>query len=221
MTRVKHTSQFIFLILFPLIFVLPALGQNPVASRGIQLLAISEQECIERAQKALLAEGYTFLTSSKSFGGKNIHTAGILCNAAPDGKMWVNIFVASTHNDPTVPGAERERLQARMDRSAGTPEYIDWGRQPNQIEGRQIGSRYTFTCKPGGPTSGRLWGTDLYTDDSSICLAAAHAGLISTSDGGTVTIEIRAGAQAYNGSTRYGIGSSGYGGWGGSFVFVR
>lgn len=122
MIRVTSTWRLIFLILFTPIFVLPALGQNPVASRGIQLLAISEQECVDRAQRALLAEGYTFLTASKSFGGKNIHTAGILCNAAPDGKMWVNIFVASTHTDPTVPGAERVKLQGRMDQSASTAE---------------------------------------------------------------------------------------------------
>jgi LCCL domain-containing protein len=94
-----------------------------------------------------------------------------------------------------------------------------WGTQANQWRG-QNGRRETLACPPGGPTAGRLWGTDIYTDDSSICLAAVHAGLITAAAGGTVTIEIRPGQPAYTGSTRYGVASSGYGGWSGSFVFV-
>jgi len=31
--------------------------------------------------------------------------------------MWVNIVVASVHNDMNVPGAERVKLQGRMDQS--------------------------------------------------------------------------------------------------------
>lgn len=54
-------------------------------------------------------------TYSSIFGGKSVHTAGILRNAAPDGKIWVSIVVASNHADMNVPGRERVRLQERMD----------------------------------------------------------------------------------------------------------
>lgn len=101
------------------------------------------------------------------------------------------------------------------------PEFmsINWGTQATAWRG-QNGARYRLSCPSGGATSGRLWGTDLYTDDSSICLAAVHAGLIGTS-GGNVIIEIRPGAASYAGSSRNGVTSTPYGSWTGSFVFVR
>jgi hypothetical protein len=94
-----------------------------------------------------------------------------------------------------------------------------WTAQADSYRG-QNGKRYTITFPPGGVLSPRLWGTDLYTDDSSIGTAAVHAGLINPQSGGTVTIEIRPGASSYQGSTRNGITSSGYGGFSGSFVFA-
>ncbi len=54
------------------------------------------------------------------------------------------------------------------------------------------GQRFDYHCPPGG-SPGSIWGTDVYTDDSSVCTAAVHTGLISLSSGGDVTIEISAG----------------------------
>lgn len=81
------------------------------------------------------------------------------------------------------------------------------------------GRRLTFSCPPGG-SAGPVWGTDLYTDDSSVCTAAVHAGRISMSRGGSATIVLKAGAQSYAGSTRRGVTTSGYGPWDGSFAFT-
>lgn len=110
--------------------------------------------------------------------------------------------------------------------SGGTLLPATWATQANNalpggssLRGRN-GERFSFTCPPGGPTSGRLWGTDLYTDDSSICLASVHAGVITAASGGTVTIEIRPGASSYTGSTRNGVSSGGWGAWEGSFIVV-
>ncbi len=102
---------------------------------------------------------------------------------------------------------------------APAPTTATWGTQADQWRG-QNGTRHTLLCPPGGPTAGRLWGTDIYTDDSSVCLAATHAGLITATAGGTVTIEIRPGQAGYTGSARNGVTSNPYGGWSGSFVFV-
>ncbi|WP_442942330.1 LCCL domain-containing protein [Nostoc sp.] len=63
--------------------------------------------------------------------------------------------------------------------------------------------------------------TTVYTDDSSICNAAVHAGLITTRNGGQVRIRICPGAVSYYGTTRNGVNSRNYGSWGGSFIFVR
>lgn len=95
---------------------------------------------------------------------------------------------------------------------------INWGTQADSLRGRN-GQQFTFVC-PAQGTLGRLWGTDVYTDDSSICTAAVHAGLITTLRGGTVTIQVRPGASSYSGTSRNGATSNGYGSWSGSFVFV-
>lgn len=75
-----------------------------------------------------------------------------------------------------------------------------------------------FNCLPQSNTS-TIWGTDIYTDDSSVCGAAAHAGLIDES-GGLVTLKILPGQDSYEGSTRNGITTLDYGTWDGSFSFV-
>lgn len=96
---------------------------------------------------------------------------------------------------------------------------INWAAQADSLRGRS-GQRFTFQCPAGGPASGRLWGTDLYTDDSSICTAGVHAGVINVASGGSVTIEIRPAATSYRGTLRNGITSRSYGGYAGSFVVV-
>ena len=84
----------------------------------------------------------------------------------------------------------------------------------------KTGARYSFVCPPGGAAS-TVWGSGSYTDDSSVCTAAVHAGLIGFAQGGTVTVEVRAGLPAYAGSTSNGVTTKAYGGWHGTFVFVR
>ncbi|MEP7159081.1 MAG: LCCL domain-containing protein, partial [Chloroflexota bacterium] len=57
-------------------------------------------------------------------------------------------------------------------------------------------------------------------DDSSVCTAAVHAGLITFAAGGSVTIEIQPDAVTYTGSERNGVSSGSWSTWYGSFVFV-
>jgi hypothetical protein len=103
-------------------WAVPAAAQ-PSMSRGEQRLPISYDECMQRAVRALQAEGYTLIGQGGAFvhGFKDIHGAYILCNVAPEGTTWANIVVASSHNDAGVPGAERQRLQARMNQSEIPP----------------------------------------------------------------------------------------------------
>jgi hypothetical protein len=85
--------------------------------------------------------------------------------------------------------------------------------------GTFVGARFAYTC-PAGGKPGQAWGTDVYTDDSSVCTAAAHVGVIRPATGGSVTIEMRDGQQSYTGSTRNGITTSDYGSWDASFVVL-
>jgi len=84
----------------------------------------------------------------------------------------------------------------------------------------KTGQRFTYRFGPGN-SSATVWGTTIYTDDTSIALAAVHAGLITFQQGGVVTIEIRPGMQSYTGSKANGINSGNYGAWNGSYVFVK
>jgi hypothetical protein len=94
----------------------------------------------------------------------------------------------------------------------------DWRATAVPFRG-QTGARIVFTCPKYG-TPGSIWGTDIYTDDSSVCTAAVHAGRITLAGGGSVTIEIRPGQSSYAGSTRNRITSSSYPSWPWSFVIV-
>jgi len=100
----------------------------------------------------------------------------------------------------------------------GSTQTIGWNTTPSDKRGRN-GQQFMYNCSPNGAPA-TVWGTDVYTDDSSICTAAVHAGLISFQAGGTVTIEIRQGQQSYTGSSRNGVVTKGYGSWYSSFIFV-
>jgi hypothetical protein len=60
-------------------------------------------------------------------------------------------------------------------------------------------AHFEFDCPPGGSVEYEIWGgvDGNYTDDSSICVSAVHAGLISAEDGGTVTVQIVPGLETY------------------------
>jgi len=92
-----------------------------------------------------------------------------------------------------------------------------WSRTAAAFRGKD-GTRLTVRCSADGP-GGSVWGTGTYTDDSSICAAAAHAGLITLASGGSVTIEIAPGESSYAGSVANEVSSSDYGSFSGSFTF--
>jgi len=70
-----------------------------------------------------------------------------------------------------------------------------------------------------GAASGPVWGSDIYTDDSSVARAAVHAGLLQVGETGVVTVTILPGQSSYAASQRHGVNSSSYGAWSGSYRF--
>jgi hypothetical protein len=94
-----------------------------------------------------------------------------------------------------------------------------WSLNATAYDG-QNATRYAYWCPPGGAFR-TVWGTDLYTHDSSVCTAGVHAGAISQATGGFVVIEMRPGADSYTGSDRNGVTTQDYGQWGTSYVIVK
>ncbi len=78
-----------------------------------------------------------------------------------------------------------------------------------------------FTCPMAGENRGPIWGTGTYTDDSSICTAAVHSGLITYQDGGDVAIQVVPGLGRYDGSSLNGVESLDFPEWSGSYRFVE
>jgi hypothetical protein len=89
---------------------------------------------------------------------------------------------------------------------------------PGTILAYEAGKTHKFKC-PAKGKEGAVWGTDVYTADSSICPAAVHAGQMNLENGGTVTIEFRPGQASYQGTTRNGVKTNEYGAYAHSFVF--
>ena len=83
----------------------------------------------------------------------------------------------------------------------------------------QVGKEFTYDCPAGGNTGASVYGTDLYTTDSSVCAAAVHAGKITAQNGGKVTFVILKGAASYNGTTRHGVTTRSWGSYAWAFSF--
>ena len=202
-------------------------------------------ECMTRAPSALRAEGFTTVERYGriwfgSSGGPV--SATIVCYGLAKGTI-VTISAANQGNSGPS-GATVGRLADRIfiaeepkptPGSAPVPnppppaaEPADWSTSlvPKRAPNGKVGDRFTYDCPPNPEKKqGRVWGTDLYTDDSSICTAAVHAGLITFGKGGKVTVEKRPGVPLYIGSDRRDVASSNYDNrpnpFPGSFVFVE
>jgi len=89
---------------------------------------------------------------------------------------------------------------------------------PGSLAERPSEKPVSCDCSAAAAAGGGVWGTDLYTADSSICRAAVHAGIIKP-EGGKVTVHPMLGQATYDGSTRNGVSTTDYGAFGGSFAF--
>ena len=118
---------------------------------------------------------------------------------------------ASADNSNTGPSSSVPPSSA----GKGTP--TTWEANASSFNAKD-GETFTLACSPGG-TEHSVWGSDIYTSDSSICTAGVHSGLITYQQGGTVTIELRPGRAIYGCSERNGVTTSSYGSYQRSFVF--
>lgn len=140
-------------------------------------------------------------------------------------RVMVSISVSTTRGDELGEGI-RDFLTECV--AGACPEMeppglmnpIDWTTTAGEYRGMD-GELIDFECPPlGTAVAGTIWGTTIYTDDSAICQAAAHMGVITQASGGIVTIEIMPGQSAYRANTRNGITSNQWSRFEGSFRVV-
>ena len=84
---------------------------------------------------------------------------------------------------------------------------------------RRIGKRFAFRVT--GFAGNALYGTDVYTTDSSLANAAVHAGVLKPGQVGIVRVEIVVPPFAYGSSTRNGCTSNAYEAYNGAFKVLK
>ncbi|MEM1088276.1 MAG: LCCL domain-containing protein [Pseudomonadota bacterium] len=88
---------------------------------------------------------------------------------------------------------------------------IDWETTINHFQidsDKFIGQRLSVDCPEwtAADDAGVIYGTDLYSSDSAICIAAQHAGAI-TESGGRATLQLMPSPEAYQGLVQNGVRS--------------
>lgn len=82
----------------------------------------------------------------------------------------------------------------------------------NLMEYRErVGQTFVFLVT--GSNNGSVYGTDVYTDDSSLATAVVHAGVLKVGETGLVKVTIVSGAQKHPSSSRNGITSHNWESW--------
>jgi hypothetical protein len=74
-------------------------------------------------------------------------------------------------------------------------------------------------CPAAATAAGSVWGSDVYTDDSAICRAALHAGMIGAG-GGRIWVRAAPGRDSYPALDRNGVASGTWGSWARSIAFA-
>jgi LCCL domain len=73
----------------------------------------------------------------------------------------------------------------------------------------QVGQVYYIRVMGG--TTGSVWGTDVYTTDSTLAAVSVHAGVLAAGQTGVVKVTILASPPTFQGTQRNGVTSSDYG----------
>ncbi|NIA68988.1 hypothetical protein HBA54_10320 [Pelagibius litoralis] len=108
--------------------------------------------------------------------------------------VFVDAAGSSAADEARAPYIERLKWDSRFSRSGFAHKQL-------------VGQQFTFNC-PAAPADmkpRRVIGTDSYAQKAIICLAAVHAGKITTTDGGLVTVQMNPGIKKLVGSIRNGI----------------
>lgn len=92
----------------------------------------------------------------------------------------------------------------------GEPGLIGWSTVWNGIP-MDFKEPVALRCPPGGHLKGTIWGTDVYTRDSAICIAAVHVGALTLESGGHFLVRRAPGPKEFEASERYGVASKRWG----------
>ncbi len=157
----------------------------------------------------LAANGLVTFTGGAQFANYGITTALI------EGTNFLSSYGATINN-----AQYRFEISTNFTPSGTPTTPTTVAAAPTNLVGyrNKVGGVYQFTVT--GAERGAVWGTDVYTDDSTVATAAVHAGVLRSGERGTVTITILPGQSSYPASARNGVSSASWGAWAGSYSFA-
>jgi len=107
----------------------------------------------------------------------------------------------------------RGELSPKQLRSLLDQGYLAAEAPPNMLElCHDVGANYYFRIR--GENEGQIWGTEVYTGDSLLAVAAVHAGLVKPGDTAVVKVTVVAPPAKYQGSVRNNVKSHDFGRYG-------
>jgi len=125
------------------------------------------------------------------------------------------VTIVTGHGASSFQGSERNNVISlsylngdatyRFDTSTD-PGLVSWTTTAERIPPGFAEPVYVI-CPSAGPTDGLVWGSGPYHSNSSVCLAAAHAGVITLADGGPVAVTKLEGTQSFTADPRHGVDS--------------
>lgn len=187
------------------------------------------QECPPQGNLDSAVWGTDFYTSDSAICPAAVH-AGLI-TVAKGGRVTFQIRGGAT----SFPGSERNGMATRswgswgasfsfhIDRKLipkpGQAPTTTWTTQAQRFARAATGGSVNVLCPPNGTVGASVWGSDPYTTDSAVCVAAVHAGFINLFKGGQVTIVFRGEQPRFEGTERNGVKTNPWGPYATTFSF--
>jgi hypothetical protein len=164
--------------------------------------------------------GTAVYTDDTALEGAAVH-AGVL-RSGQTGEVHVTVLPGQSKYE----GSRRNGIESLSAASAGGSYRFGTGNEasvarPTSIAAFRGRTGDTVTVPVVGAVSGSVWGSEIYTDDSSLAACAVHAGILRVGEFGFVRVTMAPGEASYAGTSRNGVVSQDYGAFQGSFRIAR
>jgi hypothetical protein len=116
---------------------------------------------------------------------------------------------------------ERKNMLSREEVQALLDQGLLAGEAPARMQDLCDTPGTTYYFRVTGASDGMVWGTDVYTGDSSLAAAAVHAGAVKAGETSVVRVTVMPPLPHYQGSFRNGITSHDYGSYGTAYRVDR
>ncbi len=193
------------------------LALSKAAMGGDPNLAPPAAKVLERLKKALPKEDLATIRGSDYIITPDTRVAGQIVNpylkirTAQFGELQLKLADArSLRHQSLIAIAEIAQEETNAQPDPGNLTSFE------SQQGKVLAFRVT-----GMAAGGSVWGTDVYTTDSRLAMAAVHAGLVKVGETGVVRLKIIPSPPSYAGSSRHGITTSPYGTYRAAYQFVK